>query len=182
LPSPHDYHGQFAVLVGFAEKAAFHQGCLYHPKIIRADADNFGAQISRGFRGPVFDGQRIVIRGAVGRQIAVICVGGWQIGRNRRQLHAGNRVRAPQQFAIKQRRRRVDGPSFFDCNPAEIRQGSRKGLRILAREDDIGIELIRSLDEQQQKVAIVEPTAYKEILTAASRKAALNGSRPVSPL
>jgi Protein of unknown function (DUF3500) len=69
----------------------------------------------------------------------------------------------------------VDGPSFFGCNPAEIRQGSRKGLRTLAREDDLGIELIRSLDEQQQKVAIVEANAYKEILTAASRKAALKG-------
>ena len=69
----------------------------------------------------------------------------------------------------------IDGPSFFGCNPAEIRQGSRKGLRTLAREDDLGIELIHLLDEQQQKVAIVEPTAYKDILTAASRKAALTG-------
>ena len=69
----------------------------------------------------------------------------------------------------------IDGPSFFGCNPAEIRQGSRKGLRTLAREDGLGIELIHLLDEQQQKVAIVEPTAYKDILTAASRKAALTG-------
>jgi Protein of unknown function (DUF3500) len=69
----------------------------------------------------------------------------------------------------------IDGPSFFGCNPAEVRQGSRKGLRTLAREDDLGTELIRSLDEQQQKVAIVEATAYKDILTAASRKAALQG-------
>jgi hypothetical protein len=69
----------------------------------------------------------------------------------------------------------IDGPSFFGCNPAEIRQGSRKGLRTLAREDDLGIELIHLLDEQQQKVAIVEPTAYKDILTAANRKAALTG-------
>jgi hypothetical protein len=69
----------------------------------------------------------------------------------------------------------IDGPAFFGCNPAEIRQGTRKGLRTLAREDDLGIELIHLLDEQQQKFAIVEPTAYKDILTAASRKAALSG-------
>ena len=69
----------------------------------------------------------------------------------------------------------IDGPSFFGCNPAEVRQGSRSGLRTLPREDDLGIQLIHSLDEQQQKVAIVEPTAYKEILTAASRRAALKG-------
>ena len=69
----------------------------------------------------------------------------------------------------------IDGPSFFGSNPAEVRQGPRKGLRILAGEDDFGIELIHALDEQQQKVAIVDPTAYKDVLTAASRKAALQG-------
>jgi hypothetical protein len=69
----------------------------------------------------------------------------------------------------------VDGPSFFGANPAEVRQGPRKGLRTLTEEDDLGMELIHLLDEQQQKVAIVDPTAYKEILTAASRKAALQG-------
>jgi Protein of unknown function (DUF3500) len=69
----------------------------------------------------------------------------------------------------------IDGPSFFGANPAEIRQGPRKGLRALAGEDDLGMELIRTLDEEQQKVTIVDPTAYKDILTAASRKAALQG-------
>jgi hypothetical protein len=69
----------------------------------------------------------------------------------------------------------IDGPSFFGSNPAEVRQGPRKGTRILPGEDDLGIELIHALDEQQQKVAIVDPTAYPDILTAASRKAAMQG-------
>jgi len=69
----------------------------------------------------------------------------------------------------------INGPSFFGCNPAEVREGPRKGLRTLAGEDDLGYELIHLLDEPQQKVAIVDPTAYPEILTAASRKAALQG-------
>src|SRR5213592_1823015 len=69
----------------------------------------------------------------------------------------------------------IDGPSFFGANPAEVRQGPRKGLRTLPGEDDLGIELIHTLDEQQQGVAIVDPTAYRNILTAASRKAALQG-------
>jgi hypothetical protein len=56
-----------------------------------------------------------------------------------------------------------------------VRQGPRKGLRALAAEDDLGFRLIQSLDLPQRKIAIVEPTAYKDILTAASRKAALNG-------
>lgn len=69
----------------------------------------------------------------------------------------------------------TDGPSFFGANPAEVRQGPRKGLRVLATEDDLGTELIHALDEPQQKIAIVDPKAYPDILTAASRKAALQG-------
>jgi Protein of unknown function (DUF3500) len=69
----------------------------------------------------------------------------------------------------------IDGPSFFGSNPAEVREGPRKGLRTLAGEDDLGTALIHTLDEQQQKVAIVDPTAYKDILTSANRKAALQG-------
>jgi len=69
----------------------------------------------------------------------------------------------------------IDGPSFFGANPAEVLQGPRKGLRTLAREDDLGIELMHALDEQKQKIAVVAPTAYPDILTAANRKAALQG-------
>jgi hypothetical protein len=69
----------------------------------------------------------------------------------------------------------IDGPSFFGANPAQVRQGPRKELRTLSAEDDLGFQVIHALDEQQQKTAIVDPTAYKEILTAASRQAALQG-------
>jgi hypothetical protein len=69
----------------------------------------------------------------------------------------------------------IDGPSFFGANPAEVRQGPRKGLRTLAGEDDLGIELMHGLDEQNRKIAIVDPIAYRDILTGASRKAALKG-------
>ena len=69
----------------------------------------------------------------------------------------------------------TDGPSFFGANPAEVRQGPRKGLRTLAAEDDLGFELINRSMTPQQKIAVVDPTAYKDILTAASRKAALQG-------
>jgi hypothetical protein len=69
----------------------------------------------------------------------------------------------------------IDGPSFFGANPAEVRQGNRKGLRVLKYEDDLGLKLIQSLDASQRKTAIVDPVAYKDILTAASRRAALSG-------
>jgi hypothetical protein len=69
----------------------------------------------------------------------------------------------------------TDGPSFFGANPAEVRQGPRKGLRTLPAEEDLGMHLIQSLDMPQRKTAIVDLSAYKDILTAASRKAALQG-------
>jgi hypothetical protein len=69
----------------------------------------------------------------------------------------------------------TDAPSFFGANPAEVRLGPRKGLRTLAAEDDLGFDVIQSLDLPQRKIAVVDPTAYKDILTAASRKAALEG-------
>ncbi len=66
-------------------------------------------------------------------------------------------------------------PSFFGTNPAEIREGPRKGLRVLAREEDLGRQLVKSLTADQKKMAIISKDAPKEILTEASRKAALNG-------
>ena len=66
-------------------------------------------------------------------------------------------------------------PSFFGTNPAEIKDGPRKGLRVLAREEDLGRQLVKSFTADQKKTAIVNTEAPKEILTEASRKAALNG-------
>jgi len=66
-------------------------------------------------------------------------------------------------------------PSFFGANPAEVREGPRKGLRTLAGEEDLGRAVIQSLDAEQRKIAIVAPEAYKDIITMDSRKAALEG-------
>jgi hypothetical protein len=69
----------------------------------------------------------------------------------------------------------IDSPSFFGSNPAEVKDGPRKGIRVLAAEEELGRDLVKSLDPEQQKVAIVDKTAYKDIITMASRKAALEG-------
>jgi len=69
----------------------------------------------------------------------------------------------------------IAGPSFFGANPAEVRQGPRKGLRALAPEEDLARDLLQALTPDQKKIAIVDATAYPDILTAASRKAALSG-------
>jgi hypothetical protein len=66
-------------------------------------------------------------------------------------------------------------PSFFGTNPAEVREGPRKGLRVLGREEDLGRAFIQALTAEQKKTAIVSADAPGEILTGPSRKAALNG-------
>ncbi|MDP8980333.1 MAG: DUF3500 domain-containing protein [Acidobacteriota bacterium] len=69
----------------------------------------------------------------------------------------------------------IGAPTFFGSNPAEVREGPRKGLRVLGREEDLGRAVITSLDPSQKKIAIVDKEAYKDIITMASRKAALEG-------
>jgi hypothetical protein len=67
----------------------------------------------------------------------------------------------------------VAGPAFLGANPAEVREGPRKGLRVLAKEEDMGRAFIKSLDEAQQKKAIIRRDAPKEIITGAERQAVL---------
>ncbi|HEX7861951.1 MAG TPA: DUF3500 domain-containing protein [Verrucomicrobiae bacterium] len=62
-------------------------------------------------------------------------------------------------------------PSFMGTNPGEVREGPRKGLRVLGREEDIARELVTSLNEEQKKVAIYDAKAPSDIITAADRKA-----------
>src|SRR5262249_36866919 len=69
----------------------------------------------------------------------------------------------------------VDGPSFFGANPAEVREGPRAGLRVLAAEEDLARDLVSSLDAEQKKTAIFDATAPKDIITMNSRKAAIEG-------
>ena len=68
-------------------------------------------------------------------------------------------------------------PQFFGANPAEVRQGSRKGTRAIAVEEDLAFELVRSLDATQQKTAIIDAKAPNDILTTNSREAAIQEDR-----
>lgn len=65
----------------------------------------------------------------------------------------------------------VAGPSFMGSNPAKVLDGPRKGLRVLDTEEDAGRALVKALDDGQQKKAIIDATAPKDILTMNSRKA-----------
>ncbi len=56
-------------------------------------------------------------------------------------------------------------PTFTGANPAEVRDGPQKGLRVLAPLEDIGRALVTSLDEKQRAVAIIDATAPNDIVT-----------------
>ena len=56
-------------------------------------------------------------------------------------------------------------PAFFGANPAEVRQGSRRGRRALAAEEDIGRELVSSLSPRQLDVALIAAVTPRDIVT-----------------
>jgi hypothetical protein len=65
----------------------------------------------------------------------------------------------------------VGGPVFFGTNPHKVLAGPRKDLRILAVEEDLGRELVKSLSAEQAKTAIYEARAPRDIITGNTRKA-----------
>ena len=67
-------------------------------------------------------------------------------------------------------------PSFMGTNPAEVRQGSRAGLRVLGAEEDLGRALVKSLDESQRNEAVFSKIAPEDVVTGAERVAAITNS------
>ena len=68
-------------------------------------------------------------------------------------------------------------PQFFGANPAEVKEGPRAGVGPLAAEDDLGLALVRSLDESQRQTAIIDPKSPIDILTSNTREAAIREQR-----
>jgi hypothetical protein len=62
----------------------------------------------------------------------------------------------------------VAAPTFLGSNPAEVREGPKKGFRALDREQDAGRALVMALDDSQRKTAIFSETAPKDIITMTS--------------
>ena len=56
-------------------------------------------------------------------------------------------------------------PQFFGSNPAEVRAGPKKGLRILAEEEDSARALLLALDQTQRTKAVINTTAPNDIVT-----------------
>lgn len=61
-------------------------------------------------------------------------------------------------------------PQFFGSNPAEIRGGEEQGTRVLAAEEDMGRQLLRSLNEIQKSEAVLSGDVPRDIFTAAQKQ------------
>ena len=68
-------------------------------------------------------------------------------------------------------------PAFFGANPAEVRGGARRGLRALKDEEDIGRELVVSLDERQRDRTVISTRAPSDIVTGNAARV-----QPLSPI
>jgi hypothetical protein len=61
-------------------------------------------------------------------------------------------------------------PSFFGANPAEVRQGPHKGLRVLKAEEELARALVQSLSKSGAETVIFSENPPAEILTGEQRK------------
>jgi hypothetical protein len=68
-------------------------------------------------------------------------------------------------FTVVNGRMVSTAPHFFGSNPAEVKDGPKKGLRILGYEEDPARELLMSLDEGQRTKAVINTAAPNDIVT-----------------
>jgi hypothetical protein len=59
----------------------------------------------------------------------------------------------------------ASSPTFFGSNPAEVREGPKKGLRILGDQEDEARTLLLALNDSQRAKAIIQKVALNEIVT-----------------
>jgi hypothetical protein len=73
-------------------------------------------------------------------------------------------------FDIVDGRLTASSPAFFGANPAEVREGPRKGTRVLGAEEDAARALLDAFDPEQRKTAIILAEAPNEMLTSNALK------------
>jgi hypothetical protein len=73
-------------------------------------------------------------------------------------------------FTLAGNRIVVDAPSFLGANPATVPSGPKKGLRVLAAEEDEARKLLDSLTEAQRREAVFDNRTYGDIVTANAQK------------
>lgn len=71
-------------------------------------------------------------------------------------------------------------PAFWGANPAEVRGGQHRGMRLLGAETDAAFALVRSLDDGQRKEAVIAERALGDIVAGPGRGDELKQPRGVA--
>jgi hypothetical protein len=82
-------------------------------------------------------------------------------------------------FTIVNGRGIAGTPAFMGSNPGRVLDGPRKGLRVLADEEEMGFRLVRMLDDAQRKTATIDAKAPDDIITGANRQADVGEPRGI---
>jgi hypothetical protein len=82
-------------------------------------------------------------------------VWGWRLEGHHVSLH----------FTVAKGRLVRAAPTFAGTNPAEVRDGKQKGLRILGEQEDAARAFLKSLSPELQKAAIINAVAPNDIVT-----------------
>jgi hypothetical protein len=80
---------------------------------------------------------------------------GWRVEGHHVSLH----------FTVVKGRLVRGAPTFAGTNPAEVKEGKQKGLRILGEQEDAARAFLKSLSPDQQKAAIINGVAPNDITT-----------------
>jgi hypothetical protein len=71
-------------------------------------------------------------------------------------------------------------PSFFGSNPGQVKEGPRKGLRVLGNDEDMARKLVQSLSGEQKAAAVVADKAPADILLT-PEGVKKQGAKPFDP-
>ena len=85
-----------------------------------------------------------------------------------------------QNWTVVNGTRVASSPQFFGTNPAEVRDGPKRGTRVLGREEDQARALLASLNRAQRASAMLNDTAPRDILTSNQREAAMQADLGVA--
>ena len=66
-------------------------------------------------------------------------------------------------------------PAFMGSNPAIVKQGVNKGQEVLKAEQDLGRELVKSFNKEQQKTGVISDKIVRELLITIDDEVKLDG-------
>jgi hypothetical protein len=92
---------------------------------------------------------------------------GWRVDGHHVSLH----------FTVEDGKSVASTPTFFGSNPAQVMDGPKKGLRVLAPEEDAGRALVLALTDEQRATALMQGTTPGDIVTG--NKPAADPQNPV---